>query len=148
MQHLVDKLYTMKKTDKFKRISRFEFEQRDIRTKLDLADIYLQLEQIKITLKANKMDIPEFEQHEKAILEMVEEERKEFSKDMEELKQKAKQEGNAFSRYLKNIKAPSFPAKKEKIVVEVEPAPAQEAAIRTILSEQEVTDAPPGSVLL
>ena len=67
---------------------------------------------------------------------------------MEELKQKAKQEGNAFSRYLKNIKAPSFPSKKEKIVVEVEPSPAQEAAIRTILSEQEVTDAPPGSVLL
>lgn len=44
---------------------------------------------------------------------------------------------------MKNIKAPSFPAKKEKIVVEVEPSPAQ-AAIRTILSEQEVTDAPPG----
>ena len=91
MQELVNKIYSPKPLDSIAPISRLEFEQRDIRSKLDTADIYLKLTQMENTLKEDGIALEPIPEHEDTILDMVMEERKAFQIDWELQKRKMRQ---------------------------------------------------------
>lgn len=91
MQELVNKIYSPKPLDSIAPISRLEFEQRDIRSKLDTADIYLKLTQMENALKENGIALEPTPEHEDTILDMVLEERKAFQIDWELQKRKMRQ---------------------------------------------------------
>ena len=91
MQELVNKIYSPKPLDSIAPISRLEFEQRDIRSKLDTPDIYLKLTQMENTLKENGIALEPIPEHEDTILDMVMEERKAFQIDWELQKRKMRQ---------------------------------------------------------
>ena len=91
MQELVNKIYSPKPLDSIAPISRLEFEQRDIRSKLDTADIYLKLTQMENALKEKGIALEPIPEHEDTILDMVMEERKAFQIDWELQKRKMRQ---------------------------------------------------------
>lgn len=91
MQELVNKIYVPKPFDSVTPISRLEFEQRDIRSKLDTADIYLKLTQMENALKEKGIALEPIPEHEDTILDMVMEERKAFQIDWELQKRKMRQ---------------------------------------------------------
>ena len=88
MQGLVDRIYKRKRFDKIKPITRYEYEQRDVRTKLDIADIYLKLEEISKSLATQNIDIQPVENKENLIVEIVDEDRRSMVLDLEEVKYK------------------------------------------------------------
>lgn len=85
MQHLVNKVYKGKTLDKLKTVSKFEYEQKDIRHKLDLADIYLQLNQIQEALSNHGVVVEQTEKQEEKIVEMVVEDRRAIDIELLEL---------------------------------------------------------------
>lgn len=87
MQQLVNKIYRPKMLDKVRPVSRFEYEQKDVRHKLDIADIYLQLGQIQAALEKQgiTLEVPQLEEQEGKVVEMVLEDRKAIEIDLLEL---------------------------------------------------------------
>lgn len=87
MQEIVSKIYQAKKLDKFKTVSRFQYEQRDIRNRLDVADLYIQLNQILDALEKQGIKVEEISKEEKEIMmqEMVREDRSSIQAQLLEL---------------------------------------------------------------
>lgn len=148
MQNLVDKIYKGERRDKITPLSKFEFEQRDIRNKLDLADIYLQLEQIKTALAISNIVIEPFSEQERAIVEMVQEDRKNFQVEMETLKYEKKMAGYKNGSLLERGRRmfygiPQHPNAKTnrdgKMVVEVDATKEQQEVINNILNGSKTT---------
>lgn len=92
MQKLVNEVYKAKQIDKLKKVSRFEFEQRDIRNKLDTADIYMKLEKITEALEKQGIAVAEIDHAEEQMVEMVIEDRQRFAIDLMEFEYKRRQE--------------------------------------------------------
>lgn len=91
MQQLVNQVYKPKQLDKLKVVSRFEFEQRDVRHKLDMADVYLQLEQITKALEGQGLDLEEIPNRDDVLIQMVKEDRKSTEIDLMDLEYSRRQ---------------------------------------------------------
>lgn len=87
MQEIVSKIYQAKKLDKFRTVSRFQYEQRDVRNRLDVADLYIQLNQILDALEKQGIKVEEIPKEEKEIMmqEMVREDRSSIQAQLLEL---------------------------------------------------------------
>jgi len=87
MQEIVSKIYQAKKLDKFRTVSRFQYEQRDVRNRLDVADLYIQLNQILDALEKQGIKVEEISKEEKEIMmqEMVREDRSSIQAQLLEL---------------------------------------------------------------
>ncbi len=137
MQNLVNKIYAGDRKDRYRPLTRFEFEQRDVRNKLDLADIYIQLEQIKQLLAENNMTIEPFSEQEAAIVEMVQEDRKTFAFEMETLEYERKmasyKNGSVKERIRRLLYGMPTPPKQTDVTVRMEPTPEQKEVMDTIL---------------
>lgn len=86
MQKMVNRIYRKKRFDKFKTVSRFEYEQRDVRTKLDIADIYIRLDMILNALEEKDIEVKELDNAEDVMVQMVKEDRLAAKVDIEEVK--------------------------------------------------------------
>lgn len=65
MQHLVERLYEGDFDDLRRTVSRFEYETREARNKLDIAELYIELNRIKGILKDAGIDIPKVDADER-----------------------------------------------------------------------------------
>lgn len=142
MQNLVNKVYKPKQMDKFKKVSRFEFEQRDVRNKLDTADIYMQLNQIMEALEKQGIVVEEIQNAEEQMIEMVIEDRKAVTVDLMDLeyyrRQLALEKGSLVEKARKLFFGPPISSEealeKQNIKVTVEPDLAQEEKLSSIMS--------------
>lgn len=142
MQNLVNKIYKPKQMDKFKKVSRFEFEQRDIRQKLDTADIYLKIEEISAALHKQGIEIEPVKDAEEQMVNMVIEDRKHINVSLMELeylrRQNALAKGSLIEKARKVIfgaaVSPEEALENQNIKVTVEPDPAQEEKLSSIMS--------------
>ena len=145
MQNLVNKIYAGDTKDRYRPLTRFEFEQRDVRNKLDLADIYIQLEQIKQLLADNNMTIEPFSEQEAAIIEMVQEDRKTFAFEMETLEYERKmasyKKGSVKERIRRLLYGTPTSPKQADVTVRMEPTPEQKEVMDTILKTVSKTPA-------
>lgn len=141
MQKLVDKVYKPKQMDKIRKVSRFEFEQRDVRNKLDVADIYLQLGQITDALEAKGIVLATNANNEEDMIQMVIEDRRAVSGDLTQLeyfrRQTALEKGSLIEKARKLFFGAAVSPEEElankEIKLTVEPDPAQEAKLSAII---------------
>lgn len=88
MQKLVNQIYVGKKIDKFKPVTRFEYEQRDIRQRLDMADVYTEIMNIQKALQTIGLEVETEKtqkEHENYIIELVKEDRLDVKQELLEL---------------------------------------------------------------
>lgn len=119
---MVNSIYKRKRFDKIKPVSRFEYEQKEIRSKLDIANLYVQLEEIKEALADQGIEVKEESTRKKEALLvlMVEEDRKSVETDLEILKYheriEAYENGSIYESLRRLFRGyPTFPATKENI---------------------------------
>ena len=73
MQKMVDKIYKQRKLDKIRPVTQYEYQQREIRTRLDVADIYSRLINIYTALEESGIKIETDGTDETLLVDMVEE---------------------------------------------------------------------------
>lgn len=86
MQKMVDKLYKKRKLDKLKLVSQYEYKQREIRTRLDVADIYSRLINIYEALEQHGVEVSLDSTPEDLLVDMVEEDLLSAEMDFEQKK--------------------------------------------------------------
>ena len=141
MQEIVSKIYQAKKLDKFKTVSRFQYEQRDIRNRLDVADLYIQLNQILDALEKQGIKVEEISKEEKEIMmqEMVREDRSSIQAQLLELEYLRRTESYKKGSVAEKMRRLIFgdPAVPETLATEAKPAPVVVAPSMTKKEQEE-----------
>lgn len=122
IQNMVNRIYQRKRFDKIKPVSKFEYEQKEVRHKLDIADIYIQIAEIKDALEKQDIKLEEksVREKEETIISMVQEDRKSTSVDLEILKYQERMEAYDKGSVYESLRRlfsgePTFPLTKEDV---------------------------------
>lgn len=84
MRHIIDELYESDIKDLNKTISRFEFENRDYRNKVDIAELYLEMKVLKDALTTAGIDYEKVDEVERdlAICAILKEDKRDMENDL------------------------------------------------------------------
>ena len=86
MQHLVERLYEGDFDDLRKTVSRFEYETREARNKLDIAELYIELNRLKAVMKDAGIEVPKVDaqEREKDLIIVTQEDHKNMEETLSE----------------------------------------------------------------
>lgn len=136
MQKMVDKLYKQKRLDKLRPVTQYEYKQREVRTRLDIADIYSRLLSVYEALEDNGIAINTEGAEEALLVDMVEEDLLSAEMDFEQKKYQERMEAYERGSVIEYIRrlftgqpvVPLFDMETEKTVKEVKvPEPINQA---------------------
>lgn len=136
MQKMVDKLYKQKRLDKLRPVTQYEYKQREVRTRLDIADIYSRLLSVYEALEDSGIEINTEGAEEGLLVDMVEEDLLSAEMDFEQKKYQERMEAYERGSVIEYIRrlftgqpvVPLFDMDTEKPVKEIKvPEPINQA---------------------